>query len=483
MDQTVNLDEAGWRRTQEALKLPAVCLSSLVLGLNDVSSSLIGPTSAETYLSPFIRSNIESLADGSFTRPFTRILTDAAPFVVGAILAAAFLDPMARKVQMLEYFGPYYVLFMSNYLISHIHIFLFVVGYIWKTEPVPLTVIAHFLLGAYHCLSLTTVIILCGRSATKLGAAFGMAALGVLLRTAAAAIFTGSETERKHQQHGVVWAVAMLTVTLLCAFDKPKNKPKAENPDEESATEKPYQALVTCLQQEKTPLLPRATTTTPCRVDYPPPASRTTILGALFSFLHHALITLIPTSLAHLTSPPPPSATNPAPQCQFSSFPSASSLITPTFFFWTSLAITRLTFSSWGEDIPRAKLKRLVSWALIATAVVLLLPGLYSSVGSVDALVAAACAGVALGSVYPWVVAVVHRGMGERERLGGIGVVVAFGSAGAVAGLVGSQMVTRFSEGSGVLHFVVVGGLVGGMLLCWRGLVDEPGSVEDEEVG
>jgi hypothetical protein len=73
--------------------------------------------------------------------------------------------------------------------------------------------------------------------------------------------------------------------------------------------------------------------------------------------------------------------------------------------------------------------------------------------------------------------------MGERERLGGIGVVVAFGSAGAVTGLVGSQMITRFPEGSGVLHFVVVGGLVGGMLLCWRGLVDEPGSVEEEEVG
>jgi fucose permease len=161
-----------------------------------------------------------------------------------------------------------------------------------------------------------------------------------------------------------------------------------------------------------------------------------------------------------------------------------TSLLTPTLFFWVSLAISRLTLSSWswGEEIPGAKQKRLVYGALILAGVLLFLPALYSSVNSVDTLAAVACAGGVLGPVYPSVVAVVHHGMGERERLAGMGVVVAFGSAGAVAGLVVSQLFTRFSVMPVVLYLAVVAGLVGGMLLCCKGLLDEARSVEEKAV-
>jgi hypothetical protein len=407
------------------------------------------------------------LADGSFVRPFIQILSDATPFVVGTILAAGF-DPMSRKVQMIEYLGPYHVLFMSNYLISHIHMLLVVLGYTWRSPvPVPLTIVAHFLLGGLHSLSLTTVILLCGRSATKLGVVYGMVALGVLLRMATAAISTSSHTDIKQQQHGVVWALAMLTVLLLWLFNRPKDKPKPNHPAEASATERPFPAPVACLQQEKTPSLTPATTT-PASDGYPPPASRSTIFSALFSFAYHALVTALPACVVFLS--PPTSDALP------------TSLTTPALVFWASLAIGRFTLSPRGEDIPRAKLKRLVYGALVLAGVLLFLPALYFSVNSVDTLAAVACAGGVLGPVYPSVVAVAHHGMGERERLAGMGAVVAFGSAGAVAGLVVSQLVTRFSGMTVVLHLVFVGVLVGGMLLCCKGLLDEARSVEEKAV-
>jgi hypothetical protein len=67
--------------------------------------------------------------------------------------------------------------------------------------------------------------------------------------------------------------------------------------------------------------------------------------------------------------------------------------------------------------------------------------------------------------------------MGDGERLGAVGIVVAFGHAGAVGGLVMVRLAACL-EGTVVLH-LVMGGAVGVMVLCLRILVGNKGDVEE----
>lgn len=112
-----------------------------------------------------------------------------------------------------------------------------------------------------------------------------------------------------------------------------------------------------------------------------------------------------------------------------------------------------------------------------------LVRGSYDNMGGEVAMVAGAGAGVgalvvgfALGPVYTWAVGrLLVRGMGDGERLGAVGIVVAFGHAGAVGGLVVVRLAACL-ERTVVLH-LVVGGAFGGMVLCWKILMGSKGDV------
>jgi hypothetical protein len=85
--------------------------------------------------------------------------------------------------------------------------------------------------------------------------------------------------------------------------------------------------------------------------------------------------------------------------------------------------------------------------------------------------------GFALGPVYTWAVGrLLGREMGDGERVGAVGIVVAFGHAGAVGGLVMVRLAACL-EGTVVLH-LVVGGAFGGMVLCLKILMGNEGDVE-----
>jgi len=135
---------------------------------------------------------------------------------------------------------------------------------------------------------------------------------------------------------------------------------------------------------------------------------------------------------------------------------------------WGGIVVGRCVFLPWFEGIGKAK--HLVSWALTFTASLLLLFWLF--LGTVKGLMAvAALAGLLLGPVYPFVLGLVMHEIDDHEKQSGVGIVVAFGSAGALAAACINLLVAFW--GIPFVLYLLISGLLGGMLLCWNGLADE----------
>jgi len=146
-----------------------------------------------------------------------------------------------------------------------------------------------------------------------------------------------------------------------------------------------------------------------------------------------------------------------------------STSATPAFnmgpVFWAGIAAGRFLLCT----AQRIDERRLVYGAVLGAAAVELLtwlaPGVVGNVAAVGVV------GLLLGPVYPCAAAVFVSRMSKHERIGGIGVISAFGSAGGAAAF------TTGMVGPTVLHPIAIG-LFGVMLSCWCGLPRKPKRTE-----
>ena len=188
------------------------------------------------------------------------------------------------------------------------------------------------------------------------------------------------------------------------------------------------------------------------REGYPPPASRTTVLGALFTFAYHAAVVMTPAWLVSSIG----EFGNNKPTLKFT-----------TAAVWGGIVVSRCVLLPCFEGIGKAK--HLVSWVFAFTASLLLLSWL--SLDTTKGLMAvAALAGLLLGPIYPLVLGLVLHELDDYEKQSGVGVVVAFGSAGALAGACINLLVAFW--GFPFVLYLLILGLLGGGLLCWNGLAD-----------
>lgn len=93
-------------------------------------------------------------------------------------------------------------------------------------------------------------------------------------------------------------------------------------------------------------------------------------------------------------------------------------------------------------------------------------PGIVSDVTGVGIV------GLLLGPVYPCAAAIFMRKMADHERVGGIGVISAFGSAGAAAAPFTAGVLAEL-VGPFILHPIAVV-LFGVMVSCWYWLPKKP---------
>jgi len=144
-----------------------------------------------------------------------------------------------------------------------------------------------------------------------------------------------------------------------------------------------------------------------------------------------------------------------------SSTSSLASGYSTCFLFWVGIAASRFLLCSARPVDEQQVVYGAVAAAATFELFVWLAPDVISNLTSVVIL------GLLLGPVYPCAAAVLISRMSKHERIAGIGVISAFGSAGGAAapfttGLMGPTM----------LHPVAVG-LFGVMLTFWGGLPEK----------
>ncbi|KAK4126395.1 hypothetical protein N657DRAFT_643179 [Parathielavia appendiculata] len=339
-------------------------------------------------------------------------------------------------------------------------------------------------MGVGHGVCLSTVLLLCKRAAVTPGTVYGMVALGSLLLTAAAALDADNQRAGGHikQQHMIV--LSMVVIAMVPHFLVGKLPPMARaseqggeetelNPkDEEKTAAEKYNLVAT------SPSLPNSTSGS---YYYPPLATRNTILLAFFSLAHHAFATAVPT---WVVSSPSPSKYQPqsahAADGDRSSVPEHVAAIV----FWTGLAVGRFASSSLREGgvLLLRRGPSGIKWpvcGMLAVAYLLVFRFYWAFTSPGDVVLSLLTFGFFLGPVYPLVLGVLLDEMGEHEMLGGVSLLVAFGSSGGAGGLVGSQLVAQCAKTPIAWHYVVGLGLVAGMVLCLMGLRDESANNEE----
>ncbi len=176
-------------------------------------------------------------------------------------------------------------------------------------------------------------------------------------------------------------------------------------------------------------------------------------MGALFGFGYHAVVAAVP-ALVTLWS--------------VRQGVGESSLAWVTAVFGGGMVVGRVVLLLlWRGDRPLRK-ESVFMTLVLGASVLLVLPLVPVTAGSAAA--AAALVGLAFGPVYPWVLGVAVRGMDENERLGGVGILVAFGNTGTAAGLFVTGLVAH--SGRPFALCVVVVSVFAGMLACWNSLPD-----------
>lgn len=184
---------------------------------------------------------------------------------------------------------------------------------------------------------------------------------------------------------------------------------------------------------------------------FPPPASRTTVLGALFAFAYQAAVVTIPYQLA-----------SSVPSWR-SGWPSLGYTLVMAGF-WAGITVGRMVSSPLAQNIGE---RRFVSAALVLVPAVQMVFWLAPE-GVRSAVVVAAGSGLLLGPVYPCALAGLIRRMGEHEEVNDIGIIMAFGSTAGAIALVTISLIAEMA-GPFVLQTIATG-LCGLMLLCWYSL-------------
>lgn len=139
----------------------------------------------------------------------------------------------------------------------------------------------------------------------------------------------------------------------------------------------------------------------------------------------------------------------------------------PNIVFWTGITLGRLLL--WA---PTQRLdERKVVYVVVTSAACFELMTIVAP-GVVSAATGVGIVGLLLGPVYPCAAAVFMRKMAEHEQVGGIGVISAFGSAGAAAAPFTAGVLAEL-VGPSVLHPIAIA-LFGVMVSCWYGLPRKP---------
>ena len=191
---------------------------------------------------------------------------------------------------------------------------------------------------------------------------------------------------------------------------------------------------------------------------YPPPPSRDTVVGALFGFGYHAVAAAVPVLVGLVRVE------------QGGGVSGQKTLAWMAAAFGGGMVAGRVVMllHLWHGDKLRQKQFVCRALMLAAAGVLLVLPLFPVAAGSAAA--AAALVGLTFGPVYPWVLGILVCEMGEHERLGGIGIIVAFGNTGTAAGLFATSLIA--CSGHPLALYVIVLGVFGGMLVCWNSLSD-----------
>lgn len=131
--------------------------------------------------------------------------------------------------------------------------------------------------------------------------------------------------------------------------------------------------------------------------------------------------------------------------------------------FWAGITIGRFVLS-----IPAHKIgeKIFVYGVVIGAAVFELLVWLVPNI--IGDAVAVSIVGLLLGPVYPCAAAIFMRTMSRHEKLSGMGVISAVGSAGGAVAPFATGLLAQ-AAGTFVLNPIAIG-LFAGMLMCWYGL-------------
>ena len=190
---------------------------------------------------------------------------------------------------------------------------------------------------------------------------------------------------------------------------------------------------------------------------YPPPPSRDTVVGALFGFGYHAVAAAVPAVVGLVRVG------------QGGGVAGQNAVAWMAAAFRGGMVVGRvvLLLLLWHGDKPPQK-QSVFGALVLGAALLLVLPLFPVAAGSTVA--AAALVGLTFGPVYPWVLCVLVCEMGEHERLGGIGIIVAFGNTGTAAGLFATSLIA--CSGHPLALYAVVVGVFGGMLVCWKSLSD-----------
>ncbi|KAK4233665.1 hypothetical protein C8A03DRAFT_38606 [Achaetomium macrosporum] len=399
-------------------------------GGNVVRLATLGLTSFATGLSqiPPLLGLSEPSSTGDLATPFYEVVHTALPLSLGAIFAAAFIDPFLRHSRTC----PSYTLLLvpASFLTGAGHAMLLLL----PMFPLPrdlstaLIAAAHLLVGVGNTVNFTTAMLLSRGSTPALGFISGMVAMGIVTQTCTG-LLLGAGTRRL-----VAMFLALANGCFMLFASRAGGWMAAGGSEDEEAVDEKMLFRVKGGQG-----------------GFPPPPSRLTVLGALFAFAHQAAMVVIPVWLVSLTGR------------QLGGSAGQVSLVYAMFTFCAGLGVGSLTLIP-----PIEQRKQLVFSALLVSVGLLLLAWLLGD--AFDAAAAAAPVGFFMASAYPWIVALLMHEMSEQERLSGVAIVVAFGTSGAVTALSITQMAAHL-ESPAVLHLAVMG-LFGGMLMCWNAMSD-----------
>jgi fucose permease len=192
---------------------------------------------------------------------------------------------------------------------------------------------------------------------------------------------------------------------------------------------------------------------------FPPPASCSTILGALFAFTYQATTVLVPawiiSNVGHSRDRNPLGS------------------IHTTLSFQGSLAFGQLVLFLFG---PRLGERRIVTGALVLVSIAHGLVWLVLN-DTEYAVPVAVFTGLLLAPVYPCALAGFLQNLSERERVSGVGIITGFANSGLATALLLAGLVEDWI--SPLALQLISAGIIIVMLLCWHRTLSAAGQASE----